>query len=265
MWICRYFVYFVIFSCMGWIYESIFCTIKNKKWADRGFLYGPLCPIYGVGAVSLTAIAEAFSKRSLDGYAWWQVFLVAFFGSIVLEYVTSWALEKLFHAYWWDYSRMPLNINGRVCFPYSVGFGCAGLLVVYVIAPFTQNMTSGITPIAMEGLSLWFMAMIAADVTLTVSALTDFERNVAALDVALNQHMEQMVSNVQEKKQAAETAFAEERVRFSKERMEQTVASMGNVHRMAVSRVRGFRNTRADKQRMEDMLRRMKSRVPKKK
>jgi uncharacterized membrane protein len=201
----------------------------------------------------------------LDGYAWWQVFLVSFFGSIVLEYVTSWALEKLFHAYWWDYSRMPFNINGRVCFPCSVGFGCAGLLVVYVIAPFTQSMTSSITPIAMEAFSLLFMAMIAADVTLTVSALTDFERNVAALDIALNQHMEQMVSNVQEKKQAAETAFAEERARFSKERMEQTVASMGNVHRMAVSRVRGFRNTRADKQRMEDMLGRIKSRVPKKK
>jgi uncharacterized membrane protein len=190
---------------------------------------------------------------------------VSFFGSIVLEYVTSWALEKLFHAYWWDYSRMPLNINGRVCFPCSVGFGCAGLLVVYVIAPFTQNMTRNITPIAMEAFSLMFMAMIAADVTLTVSALTDFERNVAALDTALNQHMEQMVSNLQEKKQAAETAFAEERVRFSKERMEQTVASMGNAHRMAVSRVCGFRNTRADKQRMEDMLGRIKSRVPKKK
>jgi uncharacterized membrane protein len=250
---------------MGWIYESIFCTIKNKKWANRGFLYGPVCPIYGVGAVFLTAIAEAVSERSADGYAWWQVFLVSFFGSIVLEYVTSWALEKLFHAYWWDYSRMPLNINGRVCFPCSVGFGCAGLLVVYVIAPFTQNMTRNITPIAMEAFSLMFMAMIAADVTLTVSALTDFERRVAALDTALNQHMEQMVSNVQEKKQAAETAFAEERMRFSKERMEQTVASMGNAHRMAVSRVCGFRNTRADKQRMEDMLGRIKSRVPKKK
>jgi uncharacterized membrane protein len=220
---------------MGWIYESIFCTIKNKKWADRGFLYGPVCPIYGVGAVSLTAIAEAVSERSLDGYAWWQVFLVSFFGSIVLEYVTSWALEKLFHAYWWDYSNMPLNIHGRVCFPCSVGFGCAGLLVVYIIAPFTQRMTSSITPIVMEGLSLLFMAMIAADATLTVSALTDFERNVAAFDTALNQHMEQ------------------------------TISSMGNVHRMAVSRVRGFRNTRADKQRMEDMLERMKSRVPKKK
>jgi uncharacterized membrane protein len=219
---------------MGWIYESIFCTIKNKKWADRGFLYGPVCPIYGVGAVSLTAIAEAVSERSADGYAWWQVFLMSFFGSIILEYVTSWALEKLFHAYWWDYSNMPLNIHGRVCFPCSVGFGCAGLLVVYIIAPFTQRMTSSITPIVMEGLSLLFMAMIAADATLTVSALTDFERNVAAFDTALNQHMEQ------------------------------TISSMGNVHRMAVSRVRGFRNTRADKQRMEDMLERMKSRVPKK-
>jgi hypothetical protein len=137
--------------------------------------------------------------------------------------------------------------------------------VVYVIAPFTQNMTASITPIVMEALSLLFMAMISADVTLTVSALTDFERNVAALDTALNQHMEQVVNNVQEKKQEAEAAFAEERMRFSKERMEQTVASMGNVHRMAVSRVRGFRNTRADKERMEDILGRIKLRVPKKK
>jgi chromatin segregation and condensation protein Rec8/ScpA/Scc1 (kleisin family) len=88
---------------------------------------------------------------------------------------------------------------------------------------------------------------------------------VVAFDTALNQHMEQFVSNVQEKKQAAETPFTEERVRFSKERMEQTVASMGNIHRMAVSRVRGFRNTRVDKQRMEDMLGRIKSRMPKKK
>jgi uncharacterized membrane protein len=250
---------------MGWIYETILCTVKGGKWENRGFLYGPLCPIYGVGAVAITAIAEAVSTKCAGGYAWWQVFLVAFFGSIVLEYTTSWTLEKLFHAYWWDYSYMPLNINGRVCFPYSVCFGGAGLLVVYVIAPFTQRMTRAIPPIGMEALSLLFMAMIAADVTLTVSALTDFERNVIAFDTALNQHMEQFVTDVQERKQAAETAFAEERVRFSRERMEQTVSSMGHVHRMAVSRVRGFRNTRADKQRMEEMLRRIKSRVPKKK
>ena len=104
-------------------YESIYyCTIRAKKWENRGFLYGPLCPIYGAGGVAITAIADFISVHTDATFTWWQIFLVAFFGSIVLEYGTSWALEKLFHAYWWDYSSMPLNINGRVCFPYSVGF-----------------------------------------------------------------------------------------------------------------------------------------------
>ena len=134
MWLSRYFVYFIIFSCMGWIYESIYCTIRAKKWENRGFLYGPLCPIYGAGGVAITAIADLISAHTDATFTWWQIFLVAFLGSIVLEYGTSWALEKLFHAYWWDYSSMPLNINGRVCFPYSVGFGVAGLIVVYFIA-----------------------------------------------------------------------------------------------------------------------------------
>ena len=114
MWLSRYFVYFIIFSCMGWIYESIYCTIRAKKWENRGFLYGPLCPIYGAGGVAITAIADFISVHTDATFTWWQIFLVAFFGSIVLEYGTSWALEKLFHAYWWDYSSMPLNINGRV-------------------------------------------------------------------------------------------------------------------------------------------------------
>ena len=152
MWLSRYFVYFIIFSCMGWIYESIYCTIRAKKWENRGFLYGPLCPIYGAGGVAITAIADFISAHTDATFTWWQIFLVAFLGSIVLEYGTSWALEKLFHAYWWDYSSMPLNINGRVCFPYSVGFGVAGLIVVYFIAPFTKLITGWMSPIWMR---LW--------------------------------------------------------------------------------------------------------------
>ena len=137
---------------MGWIYESIYCTIRAKKWENRGFLYGPLCPIYGAGGVAITAIADLISAHTDATFTWWQIFLVAFLGSIVLEYGTSWALEKLFHAYWWDYSSMPLNINGRVCFPYSVGFGVAGLIVVYFIAPFTKLITGWMSPIWMR---LW--------------------------------------------------------------------------------------------------------------
>ena len=254
MWISKYFVYFVIFSCMGWIYESIFCTVKSGSWQNRGFLYGPVCPIYGVGAATIMALVDWYAGQNQGqmNYTWWQVFLVAFFGSIVLEYVTSWGLEKLFHAYWWDYSDVPLNINGRVCFPASVGFGVAGLLVIYVIAPATKDATQWITPILMELFSLIFMALLAADATLTVSALTGFERNVAAMEEALNQHMEQFVSTVQqksqaagevlgEKKLAASERLAEERMRFTKERLESITKRMGSGHRAALNRVKGFK------------------------
>ena len=254
MWISKYFVYFVIFSCMGWIYESIFCTVKSGSWQNRGFLYGPVCPIYGVGAATIMALVDWYAGQNQGqvNYTWWQVFLVAFFGSIVLEYVTSWGLEKLFHAYWWDYSDVPLNINGRVCFPASVGFGVAGLLVIYVIAPATKDATQWITPILMELFSLIFMALLAADATLTVSALTGFERNVAAMEEALNQHMEQFISTVQQKSQAAgevlgekklvaSERLAEERMRFTKERLESITKRMGSGHRAALNRVKGFK------------------------
>lgn len=240
MWLSKYFVYFVIFSFMGWVYESIFCTIKGRKWENRGFLYGPVCPIYGVGAVAITAILDGLAGRQMR-FAWWQVFLVAFFGSIVLEYATSWALEKLFHAYWWDYSNIPLNIHGRVCLPASIGFGGAGILVFYGIAPFVQRATGWIPPVVMELLALVFMAVMAADATLTISALTNLERNVIAMEENLNRHMEQFVNNVAEKTQAAASQWNEERARFSRENMEEHIRSMGGIYRSALKRVKGFR------------------------
>ena len=246
MWISKYFVYFVLFSCMGWIYESTFCTIKTGKWQNRGFLYGPMCPIYGVGAASITFIVDQVEAHGVPALVWWQIFLIAFFGSIVLEYVTSYVLEKLFHAYWWDYSDVPLNIHGRVCFPASCGFGVAGLIVVYGIAPMTKNMTSWISPLWMEFLSLLFMAVVAADATLTVSALTHFEHNVVALETALNQHMDLFVNSVQEKTQAASVALADERARFSKENLERSIREMDWSHRVALKRVQGFRTAKKD-------------------
>lgn len=248
MWISKYFVYFVIFSVMGWIYESAFCTIKNGKWQNRGFLYGPVCPIYGVGATAITFIVDQAEAHGISDLAWWQIFLIAFFGSIVLEYVTSYVLEKLFHAYWWDYSDVPLNIHGRVCLPASIGFGIAGLIVVYGIAPFTKQMVGWIPPSWMELLSLILMAVVAADTTLTVSVLTHFEQNVIALESSLNQHMEQFVSSIQEKTQEASANFAEERARFSRENLERAIQNMEKAHRLALKRVQGFRSTEKEKE-----------------
>jgi uncharacterized membrane protein len=249
---------------MGWIYETIFCIIVKKKWENRGFLYGPICPIYGAGAIACEILVDLLNSPQHEfHYTWWQVFIVAFFGSIVLEYTTAWALEKLFHAYWWDYSNMPLNIKGRVCFPYSVCFGFAGILVVYVVVPFMEHLTGWMSPIQAELFGLIFMAFIAMDTTLTVSALTQFAKSVAAVEDALNAHMTSFVQNMQDgkyapglvleegkmavnaaieaRRQNAASHESEERERFSRERLEQAYASMGAGARSALSRVQGYR------------------------
>jgi uncharacterized membrane protein len=231
----------MIFSCMGWIYETIYCTIKRKRWENRGFLYGPVCPIYGAGAIACEMLVDLLnSPQYAFHYTWWQVFIVSFFGSIVLEYSTSWALEKLFHAYWWDYSQMPLNIKGRVCFPCSVGFGFAGILVVYAIVPFMEHLTGWMSPVQAEFFGLVFMAL----------RMTSFVQNV--------QDGKYTPGTVIEGGKRAATAMLEtgkeileERERFSKERLEQAYASMGPGTRSALTRVEGFRTGR-DEQPMEN-------------
>ena len=109
-------------------------------------------------------------------------------------------------------------------------------------------MIGWISPAWMEALSLVFMAVVAADTTLTVSVLTHFEQNVIAIESTLNQHMEEFVSSIQEKTQEASANFAEERARFSRENLERSIQNMEKTHRLALRRVQGFRSTDKEKE-----------------
>lgn len=111
--VLEYFIWF-----MGWVYESLAMTIWTGKWENRGFLFGPLIPIYGFGDITLTIVLSIYHLSNL------QVFILSVLGSVILEISTSILLEKLFHAYWWDYSGVPLNFQGRICLPASLGFDC---------------------------------------------------------------------------------------------------------------------------------------------
>ncbi len=193
--VSKYFVWFILFSFMGWLYETIYCTVSKHKWQNRGFLFGPVCPIYGVGAVAASIICSGSALPAMSDV---QIFFVCFFGSIVLEYVTSWVLEKLFHAIWWDYSKVKFNIHGRVCLPASIGFGLAGLLVVHVILPFARHVTGGLSPLTLEVLSLLFMAVFAADFALTVSALTSLMQNLQAVEEQVNKQMEELYASLED-------------------------------------------------------------------
>ena len=195
MWLSKMVLEFIVFSLLGWIYETIYTIFKTKKWEKRGFLFGPICPIYGVGAVAAIWVARSFQEFHVD-YNWWQIFLIAFVGSAILEYGTSWALERLFHAYWWDYSDMPLNINGRICLPASLLFGVIGNLIVFFVVPLLDRYESLIPGILAELLSLVVIAIVAADLTLTAVILTDFANVISNMEQNINQRMEVAVENM---------------------------------------------------------------------
>lgn len=200
--ICRYFNMFIIYSFMGWIYESIVMTLWNGKWDNRGFLFGPLCPIYGIGALSISILFDKFSFGATE------IFLIGMVGSAVLEYTTAWMLEVMFHAYWWDYSGVPLNIKGRICVPATVGFGIAALVVVYWIYPFVSGIVNMMGDTASSLMALSMAGMIGADIALTSSALCSFERRLKHFEKTIDSQVKHIISLVQGKaSEAAEIAL----------------------------------------------------------
>lgn len=175
--ICQIVSWFGLFSVLGWVYECTYCAIKNRKWDNRGFLFGPVCPIYGFGASFVIIAASVLPKGSQDT-VWWQVFLASAAGSAVLEYSTSWVLEKFFHARWWDYSNIPLNLNGRICLPFALCFGTVGCLLYYFVFPFVSASAPSLPQYAWELIALATAGLMSADLALTLSALTDLTKRV---------------------------------------------------------------------------------------
>ena len=208
MFLSVYFIDFVVFSFIGWIYECTYCTCKTKHWQNRGFLFGPVCPIYGSGAVAAMMVFGLLPQFSAENTPIWEVFLVCAAGSAVLEFGTSWILEKLFHAVWWDYSGMPLNVQGRICLPATLGFGVAGVLIVRFLLPFMRGLHQDAHPIANEAAALILMAVISADLALTVASLTRLLARMEAIQHDFNEHMEEGYQIAQAEGPVAATEYA---------------------------------------------------------
>ena len=195
--ISKYFVYFIIYSFLGWIYETCFCTINEKSWQNRGFLYGPCIPLYGVGATLAQIIFIDLPFDFLQNASYLTIFIGCAIGSFFLEYFTSYTLEKKFHARWWDYSDMPLNINGRVCLPFTLCFGIAGVIVTQFIIPPIVNSISYIPQNLIELIALIFMFIFGMDMALTISALTTFAKEFERINEQINAQMAERILTFQ--------------------------------------------------------------------
>ncbi len=125
-----YCILFFIYSFLGWIMEVILTLITDKKFVNRGFLLGPCCPIYGCGCILLNLLLHNYTNNIL------VLFILTMFTCSLLEYITSFLMEKIFKLRWWDYSQMKFNINGRICLETMTPFSILGVLAIKFATPF---------------------------------------------------------------------------------------------------------------------------------
>jgi uncharacterized membrane protein len=137
--------YFAIYSFIGWCVEVVYCTVTSGKIVNRGFLNGPVCPIYGFGMLAVLMLLKSWGSAAGSASI-----LLLFFGGMILattvELIAGWLMLKLFHARWWDYSNRPFNIGGFVCLEFSIlwGLGCVG--VVKLIQPMVAHFSGTFIP-----------------------------------------------------------------------------------------------------------------------
>lgn len=165
------FLMFWLFSFCGWLIETIGMSFVNKKIVSRGFLIGPYCPVYGVGALAMML----FLKKYLDDPI--TLFFMAVIITSFVEYMTSYIMEKIFKARWWDYTNNKFNLNGRVCLTNSLGFGVLGLLLLYIIEPFLKNALSSLSPWLMMSIATILLIVFIIDFIVSFNIVLKIKNN----------------------------------------------------------------------------------------
>lgn len=172
---------FFIYSFVGWLWETVYCSIKAKYFVYRGFLVGPITPIYGFGILGVLYFIEPFQSNLVLLYVLSTALVT------ILEYLTSFGLEKLFHATWWDYHDVPLNINGRVALPVSLFWGVGCVLIVKVIHPHILILERFLAEHFSFYLPVLLIGLIMMDLGYTLANLQSFQKAVTDLQKAINE------------------------------------------------------------------------------
>ncbi len=183
------FLLFLIYSFIGWFCEEIWVAVGSKKLEYRGMLYGPICPIYGFGA--LLIIYGVYPWRE----TWIRLFFASMILASILEYFTHWALEKIFHAKWWDYSKSFMNLNGRICLLNSCAFGVGGVALEHFLQPVMMKVVfwEKVQPY-IQYISGTLCAIFVVDCLLTFRKLVNFATAMEKLK-GFEEHLKERFEN----------------------------------------------------------------------
>lgn len=175
------FLLFALYSFLGWAAESIYCSIPAGKPVNRGFLTGPFCPIYGAGAMLVVEALTPLRENVL------LLFIAGALLTSLVEYLTGWLLEVLFHTKYWDYSAHRFQIHGRVCLRNSLMFGVMSVAAVYYFQPFLLSLTERIPDRALSWLFWGLLLYFLADTALSVMEITRLNGMLAELQQVMDE------------------------------------------------------------------------------
>ncbi len=253
---CLLFLYFFLYAVIGWCCEVVYCSIPAKRFINRGFLNGPYCPIYGVGAIIIVAVLAKYINDPVS------VFIAGMISTSALEYVTSWGMEKLFHAKWWDYSNHRFNLNGRICLLNSVLFGVMSLALMYLVHPFVSKIVDDFSQRGIIITSSILMVLMVADIIFSTLETLNFKNKlgrVSELATAVTTDLkdkgvdtkEQLEKHLLETREAAQSirnnaqeSMDELQVRMNE--FSQSVSERVKIHHYSHSRIiKAFPNLKA--------------------
>jgi|LFRM01.1.fsa_nt_gb uncharacterized membrane protein len=168
--------FFIIYAILGWCIEVTFQTVTKGKFINRGFLNGPVCPIYGFGMIILLYFLSPFTDN----------LILLFIGSVVLtsvlEFITGFVLEKVFHDKWWDYSDRPFNIKGYICLSFSIMWGLAAVFVIEIVHPPISKFVSILDNNFGNILLVLFISYFIADFLVTIFAILKINKQFRLLE-----------------------------------------------------------------------------------
>ena len=192
----------IIYSFFGWVWETCYVSVKSGKFVNRGFINGPLCTIYGFGAVSVYVILRPFSDNLLYLYLGGVVVATA------LEYVTAVLMESIFHTSWWDYSDNKFNFQGRICLGASLGWGAFTVILFKVLHPLVESIVI-LYPVYVGEIGICVIGIgYVVDFAFSAAAAFRIHEKLPVIEAAMEQAKGEMLVKMHEK--IASVGFAKE-------------------------------------------------------
>lgn len=192
-----YTLYFFFYSAAGWAFESTYCSIGERKIINRGFLTGPMCPIYGTGTLVMEVLLyNPFKNNPI------AVFLLGMVFCDIVEYLTSFLMEKLFNARWWDYKNELLNIKGRICLKHTIIWGMGSLAFVKLVHPKIEVLFKRFSDSTIKTIVLIILAVFTVDVIAAVIKASDIKKllgKLRELKELISENTNAAISTVDEK------------------------------------------------------------------